>query len=496
MGGVTACSNGSDDDETSVKLKGAFFEEGDDETPWVYCAEQLTEKENGIWEGEITSVNSEGWDHFGVEVNGTWYGAEEGLEGDITDAKLVKDNTESFWLATDKGGKTKVTIDLNKMTITVVDANPNDGDNDGSEDVEAVEFSYTYEASKISNTAASITITVTEITSTTDNAWEFWAITNASDKDEIKWKSGEGADAVYELKITDATKIAYVKEKGIAIKGAKGLSATVTVTTTEPTTTSPADGDDEKKEETPTLPTKVTLIDFVNGKYNDTKRETIMTKSATDENWTCELTVSDQCPNFNIKATFGENDALYKGGEVKLDESGIITKDGSNDIWCNVGKKCNGAKISVTVDFTCKEPNIKITLVEEGTEATTGGDEKPMPSWVGIEGNFLTGETGKWEYTKLEETATKGIWSATIENVTNAKLKFIIKAGDAEKIYTGKVDGWVGVTINGTAVPLVESDYEHNLYADYTIENSVNLKVTVDFTGEEPTVRLESVKEE
>ena len=125
-GGVTACSNGNDsgdddvdvDNKTSIKLKGAFFEEGDENTPWVYCSEELKETtESGVWEGEITSVNSKGWDNFGLEINGTWYGAEDGIK-EIKDAKLVKDSEKSFWLDTDKGGKTKVTVNLNTMTIT------------------------------------------------------------------------------------------------------------------------------------------------------------------------------------------------------------------------------------------------------------------------------------------------------------------------------------------------------------------------------------------
>ena len=115
MGGGVSCSSGNDD-ETSVKLKGNFFISDDDNTPWVYCSEQLKETESGVWEAEITAIR--GWDNFGVDVNGTWYGAEEGLEGSITDAKLVKDSNKNFWLATDKSGKTKVTINLNTMTIT------------------------------------------------------------------------------------------------------------------------------------------------------------------------------------------------------------------------------------------------------------------------------------------------------------------------------------------------------------------------------------------
>lgn len=120
MGGVS-CSNGSDGDETSVKLKGNFFISDNDNAEWIYCSERLTETESGIWEAEITAVR--GWDNFGVEVteNGTatWYGRENGLSGtEIDNAKLVKDSSESFWLATDKGGKTNVTINLNTMTIT------------------------------------------------------------------------------------------------------------------------------------------------------------------------------------------------------------------------------------------------------------------------------------------------------------------------------------------------------------------------------------------
>ena len=268
-GGVTACCNGSDDDGgVTIKLKGAFFEEGDENTPWVYCTEELKEKtESGIWEGEITSVNSNGWDNFGLEINGTWYGAEESLSGNnYTDAKLVKNSSTNFWLVTDKGGKTKVTVNLNTMTITAVDASqttdttppttdddddttpPGKDDNETpSDDEEAEEFSSNYEASKISKTATSITVTVTDITSTTNDEWKFWAATSDSASDEIKYKSGEGAACIYELIITDATKIAYVKEKGIAIKGTKGITATVTVTTTEPDEDDGDDADTDNK---------------------------------------------------------------------------------------------------------------------------------------------------------------------------------------------------------------------------------------------------------
>lgn len=115
----TSCSNGSDGDETSVKIKGNFFISDNDNAEWIYCSERLIETESGIWKAEITSVR--GWDEFGVEVteNGTatWYGAEDGLS-EINNAKLVKDSSKNFWLATDKAGKTNVTINLNTMTIT------------------------------------------------------------------------------------------------------------------------------------------------------------------------------------------------------------------------------------------------------------------------------------------------------------------------------------------------------------------------------------------
>lgn len=143
-GGVIACSSGGDDDGdnggnteqgagengagggeeittpvagTTIKLKGNFFVSNDENDEWIYCTEELKEtKESGVWEGEITAVR--GWDNFGLEINSTWYGAEKGLK-DVKDAKLVKDSDEHFWLATDKNSKSKVTVNLNTMTITI-----------------------------------------------------------------------------------------------------------------------------------------------------------------------------------------------------------------------------------------------------------------------------------------------------------------------------------------------------------------------------------------
>lgn len=98
------------------------------------------------------------------------------------------------------------------------------------------------EASKISENTASITITVTNVTGTTSGDWWFWAKTDDSDGDKIVWKSGEAS--IYELTITDAAKIAYIKENGLAIKGATGLTAKVSVTTTTKTDVSNGNGDD------------------------------------------------------------------------------------------------------------------------------------------------------------------------------------------------------------------------------------------------------------
>ena len=382
LGGVTACSNGSDDDGgVTIKLKGAFFEEGDENTPWVYCTEELKEKtESGIWEGEITSVNSNGWDNFGLEINGTWYGAEESLSGNnYTDAKLVKNSSTNFWLVTNKGGKTKVTVNLNTMTITAVDASQT---TDNPDDDEAIEFSFNYEASTISTTATSITVTVADITGTATDQW-FWADTDGDKGDNLVSSKLEDGKDVYKLDITDAKKIAHIKKNGLTIKGAKGLSATVTVTTTESTTTPPTDGDDEKKEEnnTTTMPTAVVLKSKIDGSnWTDVS----MTKSATDGIWTCQLTVSNQWPNFNVKATIGGKNIWYKGAsgdgtEVTLgsDPAKMTTgEEGDKDnLYCNVGEKYNGAQILVTVDFTGTEPSIKITLDKEGTVAEA---KKPL----------------------------------------------------------------------------------------------------------------------
>ena len=100
------------------------------------------------------------------------------------------------------------------------------------------------EASKISENTASITITVTNVTGTTSGDWWFWAKTDDSDGDKIVWKSVKGEASIYELTITDAAKIAYIKENGLAIKGATGLTAKVSVTTTTKTDVSNGNGDD------------------------------------------------------------------------------------------------------------------------------------------------------------------------------------------------------------------------------------------------------------
>ena len=387
-----------------------------------------------------------------------------------------------------------------------------DGDDDKLDVTKTISFTdeekVILEANKLSKRAASVKITVTSITGST----------------------GEGVNCVYEVTITDANKIAYINENGLAIKGASGLTAKVTVTITESETTGDDDnntgtdnnnsgntgnnentgtgngtesgnssntGNNESTGSesddgnsgtggtTTTLPTAVILKNKIDG---SSWTETAMKKSATDGIWTCELTVSNQYPNFNVKATFEENDVLYKGGEVKLAESGTITKDGSNDIWCDVGKECNGAKISVTVDFTGKEPSIKITLDEKGTEITS----TTLPSWVGINGDFKTKDT--WEYTNLKETSTKGIWSATISNVTVQWPNFQIEAGDEKTIYAGSTSSWTKVEVGGNAVPLVKSDKNlgTTCWADDSGTTSVNLKVTVDFTGTAPTIKIES----
>ena len=388
-GGVTACSNGSDsgDDVTSVKLKGNLFESDYENAEWIYCTEELKETtESGIWEGEITAVR--GWDKFGLEVNGTWYGAEESLSGNnYTDAKLVKNSSTNFWLVTDKGGKTKVTVNLNTMTITAVDASQT---TDNPDDDEAIEFSFNYEASKISTTATSITVTVTNIIGTATDQW-FWANTDGDKGDNLVSSKSEDGKDVYKLEITDATKIAYIKENGLAIKGAKGVTATVTVTTTEP--------------EAPST---------------------------------------------------GDNETVKPGN------------DGD----------------------------------EEGSGDTPGDETTPtLPTWVGIKGGFES-ENGEWSYTTLFQTSD-GIWEGTVKNITYQWPKFYIEAGVDETtiIYAGEGDSnGTNVTVNGESVALVETSNWDNLYTT-SWENdsgttSVNLKVTVDFTGNAPTIKIKSANEE
>lgn len=386
-GGVTACSNGSDsdDDVTSVKLKGNFFESNDENAEWIYCTEELKETENGIWEGEITAVR--GWDKFGLEINGTWYGAEEGIT-EIKDAKLVKDSTNGFWLATDKGGKSKVTVNLNTKTITVAEVKAESDPPVGDE--EAEEFSFNHEASKISKTATSITVTVTNIIGTaTDQC--FWANTDGDKGDNLVSSKSEDGKDVYKLEITDATKIAYIKENGLAIKGAKGVTATVTVTTTEP--------------EPPST---------------------------------------------------GDNETVKPGN------------DGD----------------------------------EEGSGDTPGDETTPtLPTWVGIKGGFES-ENGEWSYTTLSQTSD-GIWEGTVKNITYQWPKFYIEAGVDETtiIYAGEGgSNGTNVTVNGESVALVETSNWDNLYTT-SWENdsgttSVNLKVTVDFTGNAPTIKIKSANEE
>ncbi|MDE7290521.1 MAG: hypothetical protein K2N58_00580, partial [Treponemataceae bacterium] len=372
------------------------------------------------------------------------------------------------------------------------------------------------ETSDISEDIASIKITVTGITGSASDWW-FWANTDGSTGDKIEWKTGEGEACIYDVTITDANKIKYIKENGLAIKGATGLTAKVTVKITKSETT----GDDKTNndaedngggattggdttggstsggittggnetgtdsgnsgtgETTTTLPTKVTLIDFVSDNYDSTKRETIMTKSETSAIWTCQLTVSNQWPNFNVKATFGENDVLYKGGELKLAESGTITKDGSNDIWCDVGKECNGAKISVTVNFTGKEPSIKITLDEKGTEITS----TTLPTKVTLI-DFVSKD---YDNTKRETVMTKSetsaIWTCELETQSDWQNFNVVAIVEEQEIW-----------YNGNAEVTLDTPFDltSNSEAVWCNVGNGKIAVTVDFTGTAPTIKIES----
>lgn len=125
------------------------------------------------------------------------------------------------------------------------------GDNKDNSKVETSEdtISFTDEeitilkASDISENLTSIKITVANVAGTTSGDWWFWANTDGGKGDDIKWKTGEGEACIYEVTITDATKIAYIKEHGLAIKGASGLSAKITTIIIIKTDTSNEDGD-------------------------------------------------------------------------------------------------------------------------------------------------------------------------------------------------------------------------------------------------------------
>ena len=321
------------------------------------------------------------------------------------------------------------------MTITAVDASQT---TDNPDDDEAIEFSFNYEASKISTTATSITVTVADITGTATDQW-FWADTDGDKGDNLVSSKLEDGKDVYKLDITDAKKIAHIKKNGLTIKGAKGLSATVTVTTTESTTTPPTDGDDEKKEEnnTTTMPTAVVLKSKIDGSnWTDVS----MTKSATDGIWTCKLTVSNQWPNFNVKATIDGKTIWYKGAsggkEVTLDSDPATMSTGEegdkDNLYCNIGKKYNGAEISVTVDFTSTEPSIEIKLDKEGSEATTGGNEE---DGTPIKSETVTMNSSPIEFISATELSKLNISSLTV-TATDASYTGDSKEDWSFKIYT------------------------------------------------------------
>lgn len=263
------------------------------------------------------------------------------------------------------------------------------GNDDETEDIGTTGVTITFDenekevkkASEIPEKATSIKITVTGVTgTTTDASWWFWAKTAAGDGDNIEWKSGEAENAIYELTVSNETKIAYIKENGLYVKGASGLSAKVTVDITESTndsssgdnvngdnTQTPGGSDDNEGTEsgtTTTLPTAVVLAGYVDGNASNFNNSlATMTESSTKGVYTAEVNISDKWVNFQVVATVNEKAIWYKGGEAKLNESCIINTDGAGNIYCNVGEGIN--KILVTVDFTNPDaPTIKITTTE------------------------------------------------------------------------------------------------------------------------------------
>ncbi|MBD5441731.1 MAG: hypothetical protein HDR33_12135 [Treponema sp.] len=242
-------------------------------------------------------------------------------------------------------------------------------------------------------------------------------------------------NCVYEVTITDANKIAYINENGLAIKGASGLTAKVTVTITESETT----GDDDNNTGTDN-----------NNSGNTGNNENTGTGNGTES---------------GNSSNTGNNESTGSGSD-----------DGNNsgDQGENSGNTGDG---------------------EAGDGENTGGEQTTtLPTWVGIDGGFRN--NNEWKYTELTETNTKGIWSVTIENITYQWPDFQIQAGGDKKIYAGSTTEWTKVDINGDAVPLVESEQKlgTTCWENDSETTSINLKVTVDFTGEKPTIKLETVK--
>ncbi len=267
-GGVTSCSNGSDDDgnenwdgtpPSAVMLQGHT----DKDKTWKDDLAEMTKSTEGeIWTAELT-LSDQQWPNFGIKATANekdfyFKGDSNGTEVQLgEETKATENGAGNIWCDVgeeNKNANISVTVDFSDKTAPTIkievkqDENEGtpttpegDGDNGGTGEAtgnESKEISFKGDealsvlaANKVSESTKSITITITDITgTTTDESWWFWAKTDGDKGDSIAWKEKIKEKDVYQLTINDSTKIEYIKKNGLYIKGSDGLSAKVTVT--------------------------------------------------------------------------------------------------------------------------------------------------------------------------------------------------------------------------------------------------------------------------
>lgn len=82
---------------------------------------------------------------------------------------------------------------------------------------------------QLADVTTTLTITTTNIGGSTSDSWWFWANTDGDAGDSVAWSSGTGSSCIYTVTITDSTKISYLKTNGLWMKGASGLTSSVTL---------------------------------------------------------------------------------------------------------------------------------------------------------------------------------------------------------------------------------------------------------------------------